>query len=808
MKKIISTSILVLLLVLLTNNIAGAQDYVPNEVLVKFQRGVSQQVRMDTAHSVRGKIISTFRLDPDLFHLEVPETIGTEIAISILIENPHVKYAVRNNIHYINSTFPNDPKFNRQWALHNTGQTGGTPDADIDAPEAWDLFTGSPNIVVAVLDTGVDYNHQDLAANIWTNSREIPGNEVDDDGNGYVDDVHGYDFAYYDGDPMDFHGHGTACSGIIGGVGNNETGVAGINWTVQIMCVKVLNDSGSGTSASVIAGIDYATENGAHLTSNSYGCYFCYNPAERDAIERARLADKLFVAAAGNYGISTDLYSHYPSSYNNENIISVTATNKYDNQVYNYGIITVDMAGCSPEITTTIPGNGYTETFSGTSAACPHVAGVAALSWGYEQDLTHMGVKNRLMETVRLVPSLIGRCVTGGTVNAYNALSAGEPPPEPPLAPTGLSATAVACDQIDLSWTDNSDNEDGFKIERSEDGVNFDQIDTVGADITSYSDTTVAESTTYWYQVRAYNAGGDSEYSNIASDTTPACPQPPAAPSSLTAGAVACDQINLTWQDNSDDEDGFSIERSTDGINFSEIDTVGPDVISYSDTTVEGNTTYHYRARAWNENGYSDYSNVASDTTPECPVPPDAPSDLVANAVACDQINLTWQDNSDNEDGFSVERSEDGVNFSEIDTVGPDVTSYSDTTVAESTTYWYRVRAYNEYGNSDYSNIYSATTDPCLGEPPVAPSSLKAKARGKVKIALRWRDNSNNEDGFKIERRRNDEPSFSEIATVGPNTTSYVNTGLSSKTTYYYRVRAYNAYGNSNYSNTASARTK
>ncbi len=807
MKKIFSISFLSLVLILFAVQAAKAQDYVPNEVLIKFQKGVSFEVQDIAIQSVQGRVIGLFRLDPDLLHLRVPETIGTDRAISILLSNPVVQYAVRNNIHYINDLFPDDPKFNKQWPLHNTGQDGGTPDADMDAPEAWDLFTGSPNIVVAVLDTGVDYNHEDLAANIWTNPGEIPGNGIDDDGNGYTDDIYGWDFAYDDSDPMDIHGHGTACSGVIGGVGNNGIGVSGINWNVSIMCVKVLDDGGSGTTADIINGIDYATENGAYLTSNSYGCYFCYNDAMRDAIERANAAGKLFTAAAGNYGVSTDIYGHYPSSYDNANIISVTATDRNDNQIYNYGPTTVDMAGYSPEITTTIPGNGYTETFNGTSAACPHVAGVAALTWGYEPGLTHMEVKTRLMETVRLVPSLTGLCVTGGNVNAFNALSAGGPPPEPPAAPTSLTATASACDQIDLTWTDNSDDEDGFKIERSENGVDFNQIDTVGENVTTYSDTGLAEATQYWYRVRAYNAGGDSAYSDIDDATTPPCPAPPNAPSNLTANAVACDQIDLAWIDNSNDEDGFSIERSIDNVNFAEIGTVAPNVTSYSDTTVEGNTTYYYRVRAWNENGYSDYSDTASDTTPECPVPPDAPSDLAANAVACDQIDLTWTDNSNNEDGFRIERSTDNINFSVIDSVGPNVTTYSDTTVSENTTYYYRVIAWNEYGDSAYSNTASDTTPSC-GEPPAAPTDLSAKARGKSKVGLKWNDNSNNEDEFIIERRVGTSSTWVYLATVGPNTTSYVDTNVSSKTTYYYRVKARNAYGDSGYSNEASAQTK
>jgi len=605
-------------LILFTNNIAKAQDYVPDEVLIKFKRGVGKQARQVAINSVQGKRIGTFRLDPDLFHLKVPATIGADIAISHLIRNPNVQYAVRNHIYYItqDQVFPDDTRFHNQWALHNTGRGGGTAGADIDAPEAWNIFTGSSDIIVAVLDTGVDYNHKDLAANIWTNPLEYAGTiGKDDDLNGYVDDVHGYDFAYDNGDPMDVRGHGTKCAGVIGGVGNNGLGITGINWTVRIMCVKVHKDSGGATSDAIIKGIDYAIENGAHITSNSYGCENCYSQPVKAAIERANSAGILFVASAGNAGWSTDDIPHYPSSYDNGNIISVTATDKNDNQRYNWGPETVDMAGCSPLITTTKLGNRYTNMFGGTSAACPHVAGVAALVWGNELGLSHMDVKNRLMDTVRQVPSLFKMCVTEGTVNAYDALSGGGPLPQPPAAPTNLTAIAVACDQIDLEWTDNSDNENGFKIERSEDGLNFTQIDTVGANVKTYSDTELAENTQYWYQVKAYNAGGSSAYSYVASDTTYPCPgEPPTAPTDLIAKARGKNKIALKWKDNSNNEDGFYIYRSSDGVTFPWIKSVGPNTTSYVDTGLSSKNPYWYKVCAYNTYGEG-CSDIAKATT-------------------------------------------------------------------------------------------------------------------------------------------------------------------------------------------------
>ncbi|NQT15802.1 MAG: S8 family serine peptidase, partial [Planctomycetes bacterium] len=173
-------------------------------------------------------------------------------------DNPYVAYYEPDSV-VQTQAIPNDGSFSNLWGMHNTGQTGGAVDADIDAPEAWDLVTGAESIVVGVIDSGIDYNHPDLAANVWTNPGEVPGNGVDDDGNGFVDDVHGYDFANDDGDPLDDDGHGTHVSGTIAGVGNNGQGVAGVNWTGSVMGLKFLDAEGSGFTSDAIEAVNYAT---------------------------------------------------------------------------------------------------------------------------------------------------------------------------------------------------------------------------------------------------------------------------------------------------------------------------------------------------------------------------------------------------------------------------------------------------------------------------------------------------------------------------------------------------------------------
>src|SRR5205823_6611060 len=262
----------------------------------------------------------------------------------------------------------------------------------------------------------------------------------------------------------------------------------------------------------------------------------------------------------------------------------------------------------------TVPTDSYAS-YSGTSMATPHVTGATALYASSHQAAKALDIKNAILDSARATPtsSLAGKTVTGGRLNLSDIIA---PPPPAPSAPGGLTATAVSSSQIELAWTDNADNETGFKIERSNDGINFIQIAAVGANILSYSNAGLSSSTAYYYQVRAYNAGGNSEFSNTASATTLAPPVPPAAPSGLKAAAVSGSQINLSWTDNSNNEDGFRIERKkgSGGI-WSQIATVGAGITAYSNTGLSRRSTYYYRVRAYNSGGNSNYSNQASAKT-------------------------------------------------------------------------------------------------------------------------------------------------------------------------------------------------
>jgi carboxypeptidase T len=284
-----------------------------------------------------------------------------------------------------------------------------------------------------------------------------------------------------------------------------------------------------------------------------------------------------------------------------------------------------------------------------------------------------------------------------------------------PTAPANLSTTAVSYSQINLAWTD-SDNETGYKIERctGEGCTDFSQIGQTGANITSFSSSGLTPFTSYTYRVRAYNAIGDSPYSNQASAVTLALPPVPTAPTNLTATSISTSQINLAWTDNADNETGFKVERCTGAgcADFAQIATLGANVSNYINTGLTPSTSYSYRVRATNITGDSSYSNTSSATTQTASTTPAAPTNLVATAFSRSQINLSWTDNANNETGFKIERCK-GIsctNFTQIATVGANITTYSSTGLSSNSTYRFRVRAYNSAGNSIYSNIAAATT--------------------------------------------------------------------------------------------------
>ena len=388
------------------------------------------------------------------------------------------------------------------------------------------------------------------------------------------------------------------------------------------------------------------------------------------------------------------------------------------------------------------------------------------------------------------------RAYEGDGLSAWSNTASAMAVDMPPSSPTNLTASRVSSSRIDLAWQDNAINETGFKIERKPQGGSFGQIATVGADVTTYSSTGLGSATTYCYRVRAYNDGGSSAYSNESCATTSSVP--PAGPSNLEAVAAAVDRIEITWVDNSTDEIGFKIGREAADEGFSQIAVVGANTTSYSSMGLSPGTQYCYLVLAYNAAGNSNPSNKACKMTLTGGGPPDdvpdAPGNLNAVADSASRIDLSWNDNSDNEAGFCIERRPQGGSYAQIAVVVADTTGYADTDVGASTTYCYRVRAYNSAGDSAYCEEACAMT---TGVVPNAPSGLNAAAVSSSRIDLSWSDNSNDETGFKIERR--DDGGYVQIVMLGANVADYADTGVTSGTTYCYRVRACNTTGDSGY---------
>ncbi|HTH52075.1 MAG TPA: S8 family peptidase, partial [Pyrinomonadaceae bacterium] len=321
---------------------------------------------------------------------------------------------------------PNDPLFGEQWALNNQGADGGKQRADLYAIEAWQTTKGSHDVVVAVLDSGVDYTHEDLVENMWIRPTSVPAYQ--DDELGPVNDVNGFNSDDARSDPMDDNGHGTHCAGIIGAEGDNAVGISGINQHVKIMPLKFLGRSGSGSTAAAIEAINYVVDrkkNGVNvrIISASWGST-TRSKALEDAIRAAGDAGILFVAAAGNDGSNNDRWGHYPSNYDLPNVISVAALDRADTlaSFSNFGTKTVHVAAPGKAILSTWLGDGYREA-SGTSMATPYVSGIAALVVANEPSISMTDLRKRILSTVDKLPALDRKVATGGRVCAANALA-------------------------------------------------------------------------------------------------------------------------------------------------------------------------------------------------------------------------------------------------------------------------------------------------------------------------------------------------------------------------------------------------
>jgi RHS repeat-associated protein len=417
----------------LTKSAASTQVQSPalyrdGELLVRFRDGVSQKDKETilATHGVRRK--QQLEGDSGFEKLELPAGRDAKAAVMQLLQNPQVQFAEPNFLISKEDLTPNDPQFNEQWALQNTGQNGGQFGSDIKAATAWDKTTGSTSTVIAVIDSGIDFTHPDLANNQWTNPKSEKG------------DLHGWDFVNNNAEITDEQGHGTAVAGIIAAEGNNSVGITGVMWRASLMSLRVLDNTGTGDVANAVQAIDYAVAHGAQVINLSWGTSG-ESAALKDAIERALRRNVVVVCSAGNGGKDLDANPYYPASFGLKDLITVAGTDNFDQPASwsNYGARTVTVAAPGTDILTTQI-NGAYRSVTGTSAAAPIVTGIAGLVKTSQPGANAAQIARAISDSARKIASLSGKVSSGGVVSAVDALVKvhGSPNQSPALPPRGI----------------------------------------------------------------------------------------------------------------------------------------------------------------------------------------------------------------------------------------------------------------------------------------------------------------------------------------------------------------------------------
>ena len=767
--------------------------YLPGELLVKFKQETPCST-MKALHSALGVKEAKHMKPLRVRRVKLPPDVSVEAAIDHYKKDPNVVYAEPNYIIRFMATTPNDPDFQKLWGLHNTGQElfvseetfGGTEDADIDAPEAWDITTGSQDVIVAVLDSGVYISHPEMNANIWVNSSEQNGtNEVDDDDNGYVDDIYGWDFWDNDATPEDYNNHGTHIAGIIAALGDNNAGITGVNWQAKIMALRI--GGLVGTIGEAAEAIIYAVDNGAHIINASWGGSE-FSQTEYDAIEYADDHGVLVVAAAGNggddlIGDDNDETPEYPASYNLLNIISVAATDQNDvlAEFSNYGATSVHIAAPGvniystvPEFSYGIPVESYSENFE-SSAIDEWVQGGTVTDWklvpgtgvggsvcledspngqylentesfaGY--GTSFVSVKNnRYTLSFKLKADLENEkdfLVLMGSDDGQIWFS-----PDVYIFNLENYKTGVTSGFIDCSFnltalvdalpsfyfgfgifTDSSTNGDGVYIDDLKLTREPIEINTYGYEYIDGSSMAAPHVSGVAALVKAQNPNythlqikdailntvdkKDSLDAKLITEGRVNAYQavtylaPPANVRAISGDGLAL----LTWKPNRESTlTGYKVRYGTTQTLDTELEAISDTSLLISGLT--NGTQYYFSVRA---TAYFPEIDLAKETDSDLATAtpstiPIAPSSLSATSISTSQIDLSWVDNYYGEQGFKVERKQTGEDYSQIATVGENVTTYSDTDLNEATTYYYRIRAYNAAGNSDFSNEASTTT--------------------------------------------------------------------------------------------------
>ncbi|CAN5383753.1 hypothetical protein BH10PLA2_BH10PLA2_02320 [soil metagenome] len=538
---------------------ATPYSYASTDILIQLRSGAATP---SAAQILPGTIIGPeIALVPGLHQVMLGQGVSVDQALAAYRSNPAVQYAEGNSVVH-RTAVPNDPYYTQvQWALNNTGQNGGTIGADINAQAAWNVTSGSRSVIVATLDSGIDYSHPDIAANVWTNTGDSTANGVDNDGDGFIDDIRGWNFVSNNNNVMDDFAHGTHVAGILGAVGNNGTGVAGVAWNVQIMPVKMLDSAGNGTTANAVLALNYAVAHGARVVNISWNGG-PYSQAFRDALQSAGNRGVLIVCAAGNDNANDDTNTNYPPSYNLPNMIVVAATDSRNNIAgfSNYGSSTVGLAAPGVSILSTVPGNSYGY-MDGTSMATPQVAGAAALLLSADPSLSIAEIKARLLGGTDFIGNVGNNSSkptqTNGILNVGNSIKAD-------LSWNSFtSPTSVQAGQsftVSGSYRDSGSNAGTFTIGyyRSSDGV-FGNSDDVllgtqtitGGRVGSFNVTSPSFSVsqggnfTVFAKLDSGNAVDEfGEANNVASDTTQSTGGPVATTPSFSINNVTVTEGN------------------------------------------------------------------------------------------------------------------------------------------------------------------------------------------------------------------------------------------------------------------------
>lgn len=641
---------------------------------------------------------------------------------------------------------PNDASLGQLWG-HRAPQAnlGG-----IDSFLAWSATTGSSSVKVAVIDTGVDVGHPDLAANIWNNPGEISGNGIDDDGNGFVDDVRGWDFAYNDNLPSDIQGHGTHVAGTIAAKGSNGIGVSGVAWSAAIIPVKFLSDSGSGYTSDAIEAVDYATRMGARLSNNSWGGGG-YSSSLRSAIQRAATGNSLFIAAAGNDGTNNDYLAHYPSNYDNANILSVAASNSSDSLAYfsNYGLSTVDLAAPGEGILSTYPGARY-RTLSGTSMATPHVSGAAVLILAQSPGAGWMELRNRLIDSADRIPALVSKVPNGRRLNVANAL---ETAPAPWLTIPTPSGT----------------------VQPGADSVVRLNLHSSGLALGSYFQTL------RFLTNNAANPVTELPFTLVVSNTVPSTPTITTQPQSLSRflGETAILSVVASGQDL-----GYQWYEGLPGVTTNPIGG-GTRNLLVSDLQTVGVRRFWVRV----SNSFGGVNSLGATITVAHPAT-GAPTGLSATmGVHDNKVVVSWNPVA-NATSYTLRRgTSSSISSSLVIASGITGISRDDLSVSAGTTYFYWLLANGPGGDGTAAGPVTGRLK--LPAPP-APASFTASEGGSsLEIPVSWASVSS-ATGYSLYRGTS--PEFSSAASIwsGP-TTQFVDRNASNYRNYYYWVVVHSA---------------